>query len=47
MSFNISADLCRACLLNLESEDLKEGGRLEFGAVDNLTSVCVSFYTRM
>lgn len=36
---NFSADLCRSCLMDLGSDDLREWGRLQSSAVDSLTSV--------
>lgn len=44
---NFSANLCSSCLLDLGSENLKDWGRLESTAVENLTSVSIYFYTRI
>ncbi|CAO2586708.1 hypothetical protein LEMLEM_LOCUS4137, partial [Lemmus lemmus] len=42
---SFSADVCRSCLLDLGSEDLKEWDGLQSNAVDSLASVSVCFYT--
>ena len=44
---NLSGDLIGTCLLDLESKDLKEWGRLQYNTVDSLTSVLVYFNAGM
>lgn len=41
------ANLCRSCLVDLGSQDLKEWCRLYSNAIDNLAFVSVYFYIQM